>query len=195
MEPSKDVPMDDANADVDSQHIHEPFTVEENIQQLNAIDKMVVQLIHHTGAALDALAAPPSTSLGTASSTALPGTGSSNPGGLLVGPAARKEAFNTATDAFLDALHFVDVRMKRQIMGLEEAGIVSLTPASSSKDPNSAVAKGVSLKPNGMGAVGNLDVGWLNSRGNRVEKDMEAEIWGKTRELLEKEGSRESQAD
>jgi hypothetical protein len=41
-----------------------------------------------------------------------------------------------------------------------------------------------------MGNVGSLDVGWLNSRGSKVERDMEAELWGKAKDFLEKEGDK-----
>lgn len=174
MESPKDVPMEDKPG------IHEPFTVEENIHQLNAIDKTIVQLMQHTGTALNALAIPSA----SASSAALRGPSSSSDPKSQLDPPAQKDAFHAATNSFLDALHSVDVRMKRQIMALEEAGIISLAPPP--KDPRTGVSKSTSMKPNGMGAVGTLDVGWLNSRGNRVEKDMEAEIWGKARELLEK---------
>lgn len=78
-------------------------------------------------------------------------------------------------DAFLLTLHSVDVRLKRQIMGLEEAGIISLKE-------NKGQA---SLEPNGIGNIGNLDVGWLNSRSNKVERDMEAELWERAKEHLE----------
>jgi hypothetical protein len=33
--------------------------------------------------------------------------------------------------------------------------------------------------------LGNLDIGWLNSRSGRVERDMEAELWEKARTFLE----------
>ena len=37
------------------------------------------------------------------------------------------------------------------------------------------------------GGMGKLDIGWLNSRSGRVERDMEGEIWGRAREFLEGE--------
>lgn len=180
MESPKDIPMKDNG------QLHEPFTVEENIHQLNAIDKTIVQLMHHTGNALNALAVP---SVSSSSGAIKAGSSSSDPKSQL-DPPAQKEAFHSATDSFLDALHSVDVRMKRQIMALEEAGIVNLAPVvippANPQLPKAVSTVRTSMKPNGMGAVGNLDVGWLNSRGNQVEKDMEAEIWGKARELLTK---------
>ncbi|RFU80671.1 mediator complex, subunit med11 [Trichoderma arundinaceum] len=149
----------------------EPFTLEENIQQLNAIDKSTVQLMSHTATALGALTTPASSD-------------DSNPSAS-VESAAQKEAFRQATDTFLSTLHSIDVRMKRQILALEEAGIVNL-----SSGPRQGHNPGIkpSLKPNGVGAIGNLDVGWLNSRGTKVERDMELELWKRARELLEKDG-------
>ncbi|KAJ6442191.1 mediator complex, subunit Med11 [Purpureocillium lavendulum] len=148
----------------------QPFTVEENIQQLNAIDKSIVQLMNHAATALGALTTP------TAEGSVKPA----------LNPPAQKEAFRSATDAFLTTLHSVDVRMKRQVLALEEAGIVRLSAAASASQDPKATSK-ASLKPNGVGSVGNLDVGWLNSRGTRVERDMEAELWRDAREFLEKQ--------
>lgn len=40
------------------------------------------------------------------------------------------------------------------------------------------------------GKLGNLDIGWLNSRSGIVDRNMEAELWVKARKFLEdlKEG-------
>ncbi|OAA45446.1 Mediator complex, subunit Med11 [Metarhizium rileyi] len=152
----------------------EPFTVEENIHQLNAIDKSIAQLMSQTATALNAL------------TTQTPSTSPSNDDSLILNPPAQKEAFKSATDAFLTTLHSIDVRMKRQIMALEEAGIVHLSNTQR-QGPNGAAKS--SLRPNGVGTVGNLDVGWLNSRGTRVERDMEAELWQDAKEFLQKEQS------
>ena len=124
-------------------------------------------MLQLTGTALKALS--PQSSSATAPASA------AEPMSLASDPEAQTAAFKEAMDAFLLTLHSVDVRLKRQIMGLEEAGIVSL------KDNREAV----SLEPNGVGAVGNLDVGWLNSRSNKVERDMEAELWTKARTHLD----------
>jgi len=37
------------------------------------------------------------------------------------------------------------------------------------------------------GAMGKLDLGWLNSRAGRVDRAMEAELWSKARAFLEDE--------
>ncbi|KAF7533301.1 hypothetical protein G7Z17_g13531 [Cylindrodendrum hubeiense] len=171
---SQDAIMEDGS----EARTHEAFTVEENIHQLNDIDKCIVQLMSHTTTALNALTIP-SIPSGAASNPTPEGT---KP---LLDPPAQKEAFRTSTDSFLTTLHDIDVRMKRQIMALDEAGIVNLSN-SQRQDHNGPVK--ASLKPNGIGAIGNLDVGWLNSRGTRVERDMESELWGKAKDLLEKAG-------
>ncbi|PFH58841.1 hypothetical protein XA68_13147 [Ophiocordyceps unilateralis] len=149
---------------------HQSFTIEENIQQLNAIGQSIVQLMHHTSTALNALTAP-------ATSAAV--EQSDRPA---LDPPAQKEAFRLATDSFLTTLHSIDVRVKRQVLALEEAGIVDLSNAPR-HGPNGAGK--ASLKPNGVGTVGNLDVGWLNSRSWGVDRDMEAELWQEAREFLE----------
>ncbi|PHH75394.1 hypothetical protein CDD80_2401 [Ophiocordyceps camponoti-rufipedis] len=152
---------------------HQPFTIEENIQQLNAIGQSIVQLMNHTSTALDALTAP-------APSDDAPGP--------TPDPPAQKEAFRSATDSFLTTLHSIDVRIKRQVLALEEAGIVDLSNAPR-QGPNGTSK--ASLKPNGVGTVGNLDVGWLNSRTWGVDRDMEAELWQEAREFLEdRDGSK-----
>lgn len=93
------------------------------------------------------------------------------------------QAFQDNMGRFLTTLHAVDVRLKRQIFGLEEAGILTLDETRP-KDKDAGAQK-PSLEPNGLGMMGNLDVGWLNSRSNQNERDMEAELWNKARKTLE----------
>lgn len=166
-------PNDTAMQDGDIASSKQPFTVEENIHQLNAIDKQIVQLMKHTSTALNSLTTP-----------ALDEEDATKETQSQLDSAAQKATFRSATDSFLTTLHNVDVLMKRQIMSLEEAGIVNLSGAAR-QEPGAAVK--ASLKPNGTGAIGNLDVGWLNSRSTRVERDMEAELWSRAKGLLQKE--------
>lgn len=101
------------------------------------------------------------------------------------------QAFQDNMGKFLTTLHAVDVRLKRQIFGLEEAGILTLDGARLPKDKDAAGGGGgggaqkPTLEPNGLGMMGSLDVGWLNSRSNQNERDMEAELWTKARKTLE----------
>lgn len=153
----------------------EPFTVEENIQQLNSIDKRIVELMKHTSTALNSLTTP------------TVGEDSPNSQTATLDPAAQKAAFKQATDSFVTTLHGIDVHLKRQIMALEEAGIINLSAADKQPQTGPNATTKPSLRPNGVGTVGNLDVGWLNSRSTRVERDMEAELWGQAKSLLERE--------
>jgi hypothetical protein len=174
LSPQNDVQMTEGGSDDQDHKDFQPFTVQENIQQLNAIDASIVQLMEHTATSLNAL----TTSLDTAAS------GSPKPS---VEPAAQKEAYRTATDSFLTTLHSIDVRMKRHVLALEEAGVVDLTPKKKT-DINERAPP--SLKPDGVGSVGGMDVGWLNSRSSKVERDMERELWEKARHFLEKDGDK-----
>lgn len=173
-----DVVMDQGDAPENPQA--QPFTVEENIHQLNAIDKSIVQLMNHAATALNALTTPAT----SPSANPSPDAAARKPA---LDPPAQKETFRSATDSFLTTLHSVDVRMKRQVLALEEAGIVNLSNAPRQSTNGGAKA---SLKPNGVGTVGGLDVGWLNSRSTGVERDMEAELWQEAREFLEKQGEK-----
>lgn len=92
-------------------------------------------------------------------------------------------AFKHHTNDFLRTLRSVNVRIKRQIWGLEEAGIIksSDTPAGDT----AADDHGKTLEPDGNGNIGGMDVGWLNSRSNKVERDMESELWDQAESFLE----------
>ncbi|KAF9870772.1 mediator complex protein [Colletotrichum karsti] len=186
--------MADTNM-TDDQPAPDPFTLEERIQQLCDIDKSIVQLMNHTSSAMSALSnkpqAPKPTS--TSSSDAPP-----PPQTSIVSPEDQKQLFKSSMDSLLSTLHTVDIHMKRQIMGLEEAGIIKLrNDASKDRQPvmneDAKIVARPSLEPNGVGTIGNLDVGWLNSRNNKVERDMEAELWAKMRDFLEKYHAEEQQ--
>ncbi|KAK1964384.1 mediator complex protein [Colletotrichum sublineola] len=153
---------------------NEPFTLEERIKQLCDIDANTVQLMRHTSSAMSAIGAQQ---------------------GPDVTPEQQKQTFRSSMDALLSTLHAVDVHMKRQIMGLEEAGIIKLRGDGVVMNEDAKIVARASLEPNGVGTIGNLDVGWLNSRNNKVERDMEAELWAKMRDFLERYHAEELGAD
>lgn len=100
--------------------------------------------------------------------------------------AERLEKFKATTDGFFDTLHMVEVGLKRQLWALEEAGIITLSEANDAAGGADApAATENALRPNGNGNVGNLDTGWLNSRGNHVDRVKEVEVWKRVRETLE----------
>jgi hypothetical protein len=85
--------------------------------------KQIVKLMHHSADALTALTPEPpkiSTSSGPGSETD-PGPDTKAPS-----TSANSEAFKSSMNSLLATLHAVDVQMKRQILGLEEAGIIVL---------------------------------------------------------------------
>jgi hypothetical protein len=92
----------------------------------------------------------------------------------------RSQSFTDATNTYLEGLHSVDVRLKRQIYGLQEAGIITMAKESPSRsdgqNPDTSRVAGDNVA---------LDVGWLNSRSGKVGRDMEAELWAKARTFLE----------
>lgn len=92
----------------------------------------------------------------------------------------RLQSFTDATNTYLGGLHSIDVRLKRQIYGLQEAGIIAMAKESPSRsdgqNPDNSRVPGDSVA---------LDVGWLNSRSGKVGRDMETELWGKARTFME----------
>ena len=87
--------------------------------------------------------------------------------------------FPAAANTYLEALHAIDIQFKRQIYGLVEAGIITKEAQSvlGRPDQNQDAARGVADR--------GWDVGWLNTRSGKVGRDMEAELWAKTRAFLE----------
>ncbi|KAH8665055.1 mediator complex protein-domain-containing protein [Tricladium varicosporioides] len=157
-------------ADASEPSAFQPFTRAERIQQLNDIDKSITQLLHSAGLALKTL---------TISDTTNP-----------ISIADRRKAFEDASNLYLKTLRTVDVGLKRNVYALEEADII---PATAAK-PKLKEAKdmfGKSAKPTGPTdstgdtGMGKLDIGWLNSRSGRVDRDMEAELWAKAKDFLE----------
>ncbi|KAI1825586.1 mediator complex, subunit Med11 [Xylaria intraflava] len=149
-----------------------PFTKAERIQQLGDIDKNIASLLRSTGKAMQCL-------------------GKRKPqdeSNTMAGDDPVQQ-FKESMDEFMRTLRTVNVGMKRQIWGLEEAGIISLDK----KEPNTreeggevraSTSRNTRLEPDGNGKIGGLDVGWLNSRSNKVEKDMEADLWQEAEDLI-----------
>ena len=128
------------------------------------------------------------------------------------GSAARSEAeeagdqakvFQDSINDFIATMRRVDEGMESQIQGLAGEGIVSLhsdgANAAGATDAQGPSAHQIRLEPDGDGKIGGLDPGWLNSRSNTVERNMEAELWDQADEflrgLLEKQVSLHVDAD
>lgn len=100
--------------------------------------------------------------------------------------------------------------MRRQIYALEEAKILpaeavikgppsnlGVPSAAQASLPNSSLSrmlggnKGVTIG----GGLGNLDVGWLNSRNDNVGKEMKSEIWEEADKFVHKLERSKASAD
>ncbi|KAK1826780.1 mediator complex, subunit Med11 [Podospora conica] len=183
-------------------NVHEPFSTAERIQQLSAVDKDISSLLHHTSIALRCIANLPG-----------PAPDPEEPGSPPSPPSSAEDAlanFKIAQSDFINTLDRIDKVLKRHIFALEEAGIITLRggnlaegaadggPAGQqdggAKDGpgagGSSSSKGVvvaRLDPDGMGRIGAYDVGHLNMASSAVERDMEGELWARTREVLVEE--------
>lgn len=109
---------------------------------------------------------------------------------------ARKAQFEESSKAVFTGIQSITAQLRRQVYALEEAGITAAeAPTSSSRaqQPNAASGRsGSAAAPQAdveritNGGLGNLDVGWLNSRGNKVGAEKEAELMKEARELAQK---------
>ena len=112
----------------------------------------------------------------------------------------RKQSFTAATSRYFTLLSSLDVRLRRQIFALEEADILPaessdkevqtnffVTPAIAAigGPPNAPPPKATNREVITGGGLGGLDVGWLNSRNDRVGKGKEAEVWEEARRCVE----------
>jgi len=122
---------------------------------------------------------------------------------------AHKEAFTKHATDYFTQLQSIMARLRRQVYALEEAGII-LAEAPTLSNTNSVERTSRPLPGHGAGVrrapvtaanprqpvdeteritnggLGNLDVGYLNSRGNRVGDEKEAELVADARKMLEK---------
>ena len=113
----------------------------------------------------------------------------------------QKTSFAAATARYFSLLSSVDVRLRRQIHAAEEAELIPTESTSKESQAYQPVPKTLtgSAAVQGSGPVdqvkersgvsgnglGNLDIGWLNSRNDKVGKEMEAELWTKAQLLVE----------
>jgi len=132
------------------------------------VSQSITALLHSAGLALQTLTASKSTS------------------------ADKREDFQNTSNEYLKTLQSVDVRLRRQVYGLEEAGIIPAEKAKPKSKEGPELVGGMSMGGKdkeevsvGEGGMGKLDIGWLNSRSGRVGRDMEAELWDRARGFLE----------
>lgn len=83
----------------------------------------------------------------------------------------------------------IDVRLRRQVYALEEAGILeaessTATTVSFKNDTVTTTGAGAGGTGTAAGTFNPLEISWLNSRKDTVGKDKEAESWAAAREFL-----------
>ena len=126
--------------------------------------KTVATLLHSASAAISILGNTPSTS--------------STPPSL----ASQKAALSAHSTSYFAALSSIEVRLRRQVYALEEAGLIA---AGDDRDEKRGKSGGADDR--GAGAGGALDVSWLNARAsNAAEKSMERHIWAQAAELVKR---------
>jgi len=122
---------------------------------------------------------------------------------------ARKEDFREHVKAYYTGVQAAIAKLRRQAYALEEAGVISAEAPTLGANPQQR-------QPNAMGAsdrnapaagsvqevgkitnggLGNLDVGWLNSRGNKVSAEKEAELVAEAKILLQGSTSGAARSD
>ncbi|KAL8783032.1 MAG: hypothetical protein Q9213_004929 [Squamulea squamosa] len=157
----------------------------DRVAQLSEIDRDVAQLLQAAGLAIKTL---------THTDTEADGQNDSHSQTI----EQRKANFTTASSRYFSLLSSIDVRLRRHISALESAEIIaSETSAKESQTTRDAPTATGSMSTNLLprpnvnnkdvvtnGGLGNLDIGWLNSRNNNVEKAMEAELWQEAHELI-----------
>lgn len=101
--------------------------------------------------------------------------------------AERKAAFKDSTSQYFSLLSSIDVRLRRQVYALEEAGILeaeSSTATIVSFKNDTVTTTGAGSTGTAAGTFNPLEISWLNSRKDTVGKDKEAESWAAAREFL-----------
>lgn len=167
------------------------FTSEERIRELSAINAQVAEMIKQAGHAVNALTNRP-----LSKDEDEDGDEEMVDEQQSVSASDRQEAFKKHTTAFYTGVQAVTARLRRNVYGLEEAGIIiDETSIPKVSEPSSRQMPG---QPAGRppkeeapritnGGMGNLDVGWLNSKGNKVGAEKENELMEEAKELLESE--------
>lgn len=108
---------------------------------------------------------------------------------------ARKQAFQQNSTDFYTNLQAVVAKLRRQAYALEEAGIISpeattvssiavQAPKQQQGPPGRPPQQATEPERITNGGMGNQDIGWLNSRGNRVGADKEKELVEDAKKLL-----------
>ena len=169
------------------------ITSAERIRELSEINGDVANLLASAGQAINALTnrSLDSTTKGTDDAQMV------DDGSNTV--ESHKEQFTEQTNAYYTGIQAVIARLRRQAYALEEAGIITAEAPSLSTTASRSIAPTTTQGQNPSasqqqahtesitnGGLGNFDVGWLNSRGNRMGTEKEADLLAEAKDLLHK---------
>ena len=119
----------------------------------------------------------------------------------------QKDSFAAVASSYFAILSSLDAQLRRQILALEEASILTSEATSkhgqgkqlSSPDRPSLGGRSTILLPKSSGkgtiiggGLGSLDIGWLNSRNNHTGQHREMELLEEAQRLVETGEQKES---
>lgn len=143
------------------------FTPAERIAELNAIDQSISTLLSAASEAIGIISNDPS---------------SETQERALRNPSTARTAFQEAATTYFTTLSSIDVRLRRQVYALEEAGLVK---PGDDRDPKRGrkIGGDYGIEKTGGGL---LDPSWLSARASdRVGSGMKAELLAQARDFVE----------
>jgi len=161
----------------------------DRIRELLEIDSDVASMLQAAGQAVNALTNRPLETSGKEDGDTAMANG--NTSATLD---ARKENFQQNATEYYTLLQSVVARLRRQAYALEEAGIISadantIATITVKKPPPPPGPPGSKPVNDGErltnGGLGSHDIGWLNSRGNKVGADKGQELVDDAKKLLD----------
>jgi len=151
------------------------LTAADRIADLNSIDASISTLLSSASEAVGILANAPGSSNGTGRPTSLP---------------SAQAAFTEAASTYFSTLSSIEVRLRRQVYALEEAGLIQPGDERDAKRGRTIGGENV-----GRGGGGSLDTSWLNARASdKVGEGMDAELWKTARQFVGEIQAREKEA-
>ncbi|KIV92802.1 hypothetical protein PV10_04068 [Exophiala mesophila] len=152
-----------------------PFTPAERIAELNAIDQSISTLLSAASDVIGILSNEPS---------------SETQERALRNPTSARSAFQDAASTYFTTLSSIDVRLRRQVYALEEAGLVK---PGDDRDPKRGRKVGGEYGIERTGG-GPLDPSWLSARASdKVGSGMKAELLAQARVFIEKSEGRSAE--
>lgn len=179
----------------------QPLSSADRIRELTEVNSDVASMLSAAGQAINALTNRPLNATNDdEDDTNMDDTHTQGPATL----DARKEAFQQNSTLFYNNLQAVVAKLRRQAYALEEAGIItpeatslSTISVQTAKPPTNQPGRPTNQpgrppqqtdqQPERItnGGMGNQDIGWLNSRGNRVGADKEKELVEDAKKLVD----------